>query len=1147
MRRFMPPELVSKLESAARTGAMQGERRTVTMLFCDVAGSTAAAEQLDPEEWTEVMNGVFERLILPIYRYEGTVANLMGDAILAFFGAPLAHEDDPERAIRAGLDMIEEIKPYRAQVKRQWGIDLDIRVGINTGLVVVGAVGSNLQVQYTAMGDAVNTAARMEQTAAPSTVQVSEATHRLVDRLFAVDDLGPVDVKGKADPVRAYRVTGQLARPESIRGIEGLAAPLVGRAAEMEKLIGAFSDVRSGSGRIISLTGEAGLGKSRLISELRETLAADPDTAGIAWHSGRSLSYESSTPYVPVRRILRSVVGLAKDSRPSSEDWVRIERFCEAALPGRVATVAPYLATLLDVPLPEDQQERIAYLDPARLRTEGMRATVEVLEAVVASEPVVLFFEDLHWADEASIEVVTELLGLTDRSSLVLVLAFRPRHDEDSWQVHEKAGRDYPHRYLNVALSHLGSEEARELVGGLLAVDALPEQVREQILMRADGNPLFVEEIIRSMIDDGMIAFEDDGWVARDDVVNVTFPETVGALLTARLDRLDDAAQVVIQAASVIGRQFNYDEIAVLAADIGSLDESLLELQRRELIREVARIPKRSFVFQHALVQEAAYETILLRKRVQLHAGIADFIERLQPERVEDLADHLLKARKPERAGPYLVAAGERAARGYAVAAATARFEASIEYFDDDTSLDLVQRAYEGLGQVRESVFDIEGAADAYGHLRRIGEERDHIPMSVSGTNKLAFVRGMFMGDRTQGLDDLARAEALARDQDDHIGLAEACMFQCYLHTGTGEFDEVHHYMEEVIRLGESTGHDHATLFGMTHLANTLVLLTRFEEGLAQAEKSLARAQELGNLRFQAELLTFALPIAHMNLGHPSQVIDALERGMEIALRIGDRSAETLAAVLQGKGAMMSGHVEEAFALFRRSMAAADATGIPYLQALSRCVAGTGYSQVGGTLMERALELHAETLELMEMPTGYTYGMWMWSEIGACALAAGQIDKAQAMFDLALHENTAPMYLMRPGALLGACGVAISLGRFDRAGELYAEADEYVTSRRMASDYLPVKLTGARLHGALGDPEAALVLLDECVTLCGTEMRKALLDVLAARAEVLDGMGRVDDAEATRNRGHDVVAEIASFIQDEDLRVAFSKGAGSSF
>jgi len=329
------------------------------------------------------------------------------------------------------------------------------------------------------------------------------------------------------------------------------------------------------------------------------------------------------------------------------------------------------------------------------------------------------------------------------------------------------------------------------------------------------------------------------------------------------------------------------------------------------------------------------------------------------------------------------------------------------------------------------------------------------------------------------------------------------------------------------------------------HLANTLTLLARFDEALEQGNKALARAEEFDDLKFQAELLTFAIPISNMHLGNPMAAMEAIERGMEIALRIGDRASETFAAVLQGKGAMMQGYMEDALALFRRSMAAADATRIPYMIALSRCVTGTGYLQIGGPMLERALELHHETLELMEMPTGKTYGTWLWSEIGACALSAGQPEQAQDLFELALNEHTGPMFLMRPDALLGACEVAIALNQLDRARALYDEADEYVSSRNMSSDYLILKLTGARLHAAEGTHDSALTLLEQCETLAGPEMRRVLLDVLATKVKALDALGHPEEAEATRTHARAVADEIAALIRDEELRAAFQEGTRS--
>jgi class 3 adenylate cyclase len=294
---------------------MVGERRVVTMMFCDVKGSTAAAEQLDPEEWSEIINGAFEHMIKPVYTYEGTVARLMGDGILAFFGAPLAHEDDPQRAVLAGLDIISGISPYREQIKNSWGIDLNVRVGINTGLVVVGSVGSDLSMEYTALGDAINLAARMEDTAEPGTIQITEDTYRLVAPLFEFEPLGDIDVKGKSEPIPVFKVLGRKDVARRTRGIEGLHVEMVGRVAEMQTLQDVMTDLNQGIGRIVCVLGEAGLGKSRLISESHQDYEKLIGTEG-NWFETISLSYEYNQAYGLFQRLIQRVIGIAYDVPP---------------------------------------------------------------------------------------------------------------------------------------------------------------------------------------------------------------------------------------------------------------------------------------------------------------------------------------------------------------------------------------------------------------------------------------------------------------------------------------------------------------------------------------------------------------------------------------------------------------------------------------------------------------------------------------------------------------------------------------------------------------------------------------------------------------------------------------------------------------
>ena len=537
IEQYIPAELMAKLESARASGGMQGERRVVSILFCDVEGSTAAAEKLDPEEWAEIMNGAFEHLISPVYRYEGILARLMGDAILAFFGAPIGHEDDPQRAVMAGLDIIQDIAPYRQRVKEDWGLEFNVRVGINTGLVVVGEVGSDLRVEYTAQGDAVNLASRMEQSAAPGTVQITEDTHRLVAPLFEFQDLGGIEVKGKSEPVRSYRVLRRREVPGQLRGIEGLSSPLVSREKEMEALRGFIGELHQGRGQLFSVMGEAGLGKSRLMAELRKSLDSagvldDGDIEsratgnGVAWYEGRSQSYETTTPYAPIISLLGGIFDI-RTEQADTEKYGRIFTRLSNLMPDRASEVAPFIASVMGVQLAGEEAERVRYLQPPQLREKVFEAVSDLFEWLAMAGPKVLVFEDLHWMDPTSLDLLERLMRLSDRVSLAIVCVFRPWRQEPSWRFHEAASRDYSHRYNSVLLEPLDQESSRELVANLLEVEDLPATVGALILTKAEGNPFFVEEVIRSLLDAGLVVRENSHWRATREIERLAVPDTL--------------------------------------------------------------------------------------------------------------------------------------------------------------------------------------------------------------------------------------------------------------------------------------------------------------------------------------------------------------------------------------------------------------------------------------------------------------------------------------------------------------------------------------------------------------------------------------------------------------------------------------------
>ncbi|HYI22550.1 MAG TPA: adenylate/guanylate cyclase domain-containing protein, partial [Candidatus Limnocylindrales bacterium] len=418
-----PAPLVDKMRSAKLTG----ERKPVTALFADVVGSTTLAERMDPEDWTQMMNEAFDLMSKAIFRYEGTIAQLQGDALVAFFGAPVAHEDDPERAVLAALEMVAQTDEFARQLKQSHGIDFRIRAGINTGPVIVGNVGSDLRYEYTALGDAVNVAARVQTAAEPGTVLITDQTHHLVGNTFDVVDLGPVEVKGKAEPIHLFKVLGSRSDPGRKRGLEsvGLSSDLVGREAELRTLRELFDVTRAGRGRLALLLGEPGLGKSRLLAELHSTTGELSPAA--TWIEGRCVSYGRTLPYHLVFDLVRSMLGLPQLGADLVPRSALDERLTEL-LGDEAQDSAVYFAHLLGMPLSIDETERVQ-VDPDALQGRYVAALHRTLRAISERGPVVLVFEDIHWADPASVEVVIQLLSLV--STLPVLTIFSGRGETD--------------------------------------------------------------------------------------------------------------------------------------------------------------------------------------------------------------------------------------------------------------------------------------------------------------------------------------------------------------------------------------------------------------------------------------------------------------------------------------------------------------------------------------------------------------------------------------------------------------------------------------------------------------------------------------------------------------------------------------------
>ena len=574
------------------------QRKLVTVLFADLAGFTAIAERMDPEDVRELQDTYFAAVTQPIESYGGSVEKYIGDAVLAVFGVPQAHEDDAERAVRAALAALEAVaslSPARLQ----------LRIGVHSGLVVsrVDEAGD-----FVVTGDTVNLASRLQNAAEPGTVLISADTYLLVAQAFATEDLGAIQVKGKAEPVHVFRVTGSKAVPAKRRGLAGLDSPLVGRQAEFAAVQEALERLKVGVGGIVTIVGKAGMGKSRLVAEIRKSTnrkRTDPQ-----WVEGRCLSYGSSIAYLLWLDVLRSALGQTLDDPPAA---VRnaLRQWIAELCPNDFDAVYPYLGQLLALPLEPEAAAKLADLDGPELKRRTYSAVDTALTCAANRKPLAIVCEDLHWADPSSLELLEHILALTDKTGLLVMCVFRANAEHGSWRLRELAARHYHHRHTDLWLQPLSAGESETLVSNLLGAGlssasegskGVPTRLIYRILGQAEGNPFYVEEVLRTLIDTGAIVHDDLGrWQITQDVADLAIPDTLQGVLVARIDRLQDDTKRVLQLASVIGRVFLHRVLAAIAQEERDLDDMLLALQRHELIRERARIPELEFIFKHEL------------------------------------------------------------------------------------------------------------------------------------------------------------------------------------------------------------------------------------------------------------------------------------------------------------------------------------------------------------------------------------------------------------------------------------------------------------------------------------------------------------------------------------------------------------------
>ncbi|MBI2502983.1 MAG: AAA family ATPase [Candidatus Latescibacteria bacterium] len=654
LQQYIPKDLADKIRSLGHH--LESERRHVTVVFADLSGSTALSEVLDAEQVSAVLNACFKTLVEVVFKYEGTIDKFIGDEIMALFGAPIAHENDPERGIRAALEMQERLRQFNETLTTPLPKPLTMHVGINSGEVIAGNVGSDLRMDYSVLGDTVNLAARLESASPSGQIWVSEKTQALTRHLFEFRALKPFKVQGKQQKVQAYQVLGMKAVPERGRGVSEGYGPLVGRQEELAQLHALVETVRQGQGRVLGVVGDAGIGKSRLVYELQQ-LASSFTQA-----SGACVSYEVPASYQVFTEVMRHLLAIVADD-PEEVVRRKLEAWVGAHGLERAAVLAP-LGSLFGL-----RDEGWLYLSDEEKRGRLKDALIAVFRAMAADQPLLLILDDLHWVDPASGRLLERLVPEVGAMPLLLCCVYRPEF-QPSWTEHPSC--------QVLAVGPLPPEQTVKLSEALLKLD-LPPELEHLIVSRSEGNPFFVEEMLKALLDEGVITRTRSGYELKQDVSTLRLPDTMQGVILARLDRLEAQARETLQYAAVIGRSFSQALLAAVSPRSQQVEQHLQQLQSLELVYQHRILPDLEYIFKHFVIREVAYNNILAKQRKALHQEIAKAIEQTYRDRLEDyyevLAHHFEAGEDWQKAADYYGKAGTRARELHADEGANALVE----------------------------------------------------------------------------------------------------------------------------------------------------------------------------------------------------------------------------------------------------------------------------------------------------------------------------------------------------------------------------------------------------------------------------------------------------------------------------------------
>jgi class 3 adenylate cyclase/tetratricopeptide (TPR) repeat protein len=854
---YTPQHLADKILTSR--SALEGERKQVTVMFCDLANSTALAERIGPEAMHTLLNHFFELSLAEVHRYEGTINQFLGDGFMALFGAPIAHEDHARRGTLAALALQHTLQEHHAELGEPHSVTCQFRIGLNSGLVVVGSIGDNLRMDYSAVGDTTNLASRLQGIAEPGDTLVSESTSRLVEGHVRLEALEPVTVKGKTEPVPVFKAIGIFPRwsPVVSRGERAL-SEFVGRERELAVLDELFEQVASGHGQVVGVVAEAGQGKSRLLYEFRQRLQDNQ----VTYLEGRCLSYGSSIPYHPILDVVRNNCGITEnDSTDAIRQKIRLS--LEEVGMG-VEESAPYLLQLLGV---KEGTESIAQLTPEAVRNRTFDALKQMILKGSQQRPLIVEIEDVHWVDNTSENYLASLVESLAGASILLLTTYRPGY-QPSW-----LGKSYA---TQISLHSLAQRDGLSVVHSVLHGEKLPDPMEQMITEKAEGNPFFLEELTRAVVERGETEADSE------------VPDTIQGVLSARIDRLPEEPKRLLQTASVLGREFSPILLKAIWEGSASIDSLLVELKRLELLYERTGAEGSLYVFKHALTQDVAYESLLTTRRQTLHAAAGQALETLYADHLEDaydrLAYHYSNTDNAAKAVGYLTQVAENSARGYAHTEAVVTLQEALVHAErlpeaerDQSVVNIAVRQADSLfflGRRQELVERLLGQQELL--------ERLQDPL-LTGLYYLELGHAYsFLGKRQEALQSLQCALEAGKRGDDAVTMGRAHNLLTVENGFAGHLQAAICHGEQAVTLLVLTTEQYWLGRALHYLGAMYIWAGQFLRSLETAMKLQTLGEKLDDYRLQVNALEI-IGWSYITQGEWEAAIEAIQDGLAIS------------------------------------------------------------------------------------------------------------------------------------------------------------------------------------------------------------------------------------------------------------------------